>query len=72
MTERSRLPHLAECDGVGLQRQVDLGIDVGRADRDVSEPGADSVDVHAGEDQVAAVVCRITCGVIVRSGSSGT
>ena len=42
----------AECHGVGLQRQVDLGINVGRADRHMPKPGADGVDVHPGKDQM--------------------
>ncbi len=28
--------------------QTDFGVDVGRVDGDVAEPGADGVDVHAG------------------------
>ena len=32
--------------------QIDFGIDVGGIDGDVSEPGADGVDVHAGAQQV--------------------
>jgi hypothetical protein len=37
----------------GFQREVDLGIDVGRADRDMAEPGPDGIDVYAGQYQVA-------------------
>jgi len=32
--------------------QIDFGIDVGGVDGDVTEPGADGVDVHAGAEQV--------------------
>ena len=49
---RPRLADFAERNGVGLHRQVYLGINVGRADRHMPKPGADGVDVHSCKDQV--------------------
>ena len=52
---RASRPHLAdfaERNGVGLHRQVDLGVNVGRADRHMPKPGADGVDVHSCKDQM--------------------
>lgn len=49
----SWLADFAESYGVGFQREVYFGIDVGGADRDMPQPGADSIDVHASENQVA-------------------
>ena len=50
---RLRLTHLAKGDRARLCREVDLGIDVGGTDRDMAEPGAHRVDVHAGEHEKA-------------------
>lgn len=47
------LADLAKSDGVGFQRKVDFGIDVGGADGDVAEPGADGVDVDTCQNKVA-------------------
>jgi hypothetical protein len=44
----------AKSYGIGFQREIYFGIDVGGADRDMAEPGADGIDVHAGENQVAS------------------
>ena len=49
---RPLLADFAERHSVGLQRQVDLGINVGRADRHMPKPGADGVDVHSCKDQM--------------------
>ena len=35
-----------------LHLSVDLGVNVGRVERDVHKPGADGVDVHSGSRQV--------------------
>ena len=42
----------AEGQRLGLHLQVGFGVDVGRAEGDMAEPGADGVDVHAGAEQV--------------------
>lgn len=39
-------------EGLGFQFQIDLGIDVGRVERDVPQPGADRVDVHSSPEEV--------------------
>jgi hypothetical protein len=39
-------------EGLRFGRQIDLGINVGRVDRDVPQPRADGVDVDAGAQQV--------------------
>jgi len=49
----SWLTDFAKSYGVCFQREVYFGIDVCGADRDMAEPGADGIDVHAGENQVA-------------------
>ena len=38
--------------GLGLHLQVHFGVDVGGIQRDVAQPGADRIDVHAGPEQV--------------------
>ena len=43
---------LAFCQSLSLHLQVDLGIDVGRVQRNMAEPGANRVNVHAGAEQV--------------------
>jgi len=37
---------------LALHLQVDLGIDVGRVQRNMAEPGTNRVNVHAGAEQV--------------------
>ena len=52
---RARRPLLADFTeryGNGFQRQVDLRINVGRADRLMSQPVADGVDVHPGKNKM--------------------
>ncbi len=36
----------------GLTLQIDLGVDVGGVDGDMTEPCADGVDIDAGAEQV--------------------
>ncbi len=39
-------------DGFAFGVEVDFGVDVGGAEVDVAEPGADDVDVDAGVEEV--------------------
>jgi hypothetical protein len=39
-------------EGLRLGRQINLGVDIGRVDRDVPQPCTDGVDVDAGAQQV--------------------
>ncbi len=39
-------------DGLAFSVEVDFGVDVGGAEVDVAEPGADDVDVDAGVEEV--------------------
>jgi hypothetical protein len=58
MNARPLLADFAKRNSVGFHREVNFGIDVGGADRDVAEPGSDGIDVHTCEDQVAG--CRVS------------
>ena len=49
---------------LGLHLEVDFGIAVGGCERDVTEPRADGVDIHAGAEQCTAVVCLTEWGLI--------
>jgi hypothetical protein len=42
----------ALCQGLGLRLQVDFSVDIGRVERDMSQPGADCVDIYASVKQV--------------------
>ena len=53
MSDRVLAADFAKSYSVDFQREVYFGIDVGGADRDMAESGADGIDVHAGENQVA-------------------
>src|SRR5712691_6941142 len=39
-------------EGLGLHLQIDFGIDIGRVERDMSQPSADRVDVHSRSEEV--------------------
>ena len=39
-------------EGFGLHFQVDLSVDIGSIQRDMSQPGPDGVDVYAGAQQM--------------------
>lgn len=40
--------HFALCKSLALHLRIDLGVNSCGVQRDVPEPGADGVDVHAG------------------------
>ena len=44
--------NLAFCQSLGLPLQIDFCIDVGRVQRNMAEPRANGVEVHAGAEQV--------------------
>jgi hypothetical protein len=53
---------VSEC--FGLHFKIDLGIDMGRIERNVTQPGADRVNVYAGTQEVHR------CGVANRVGAN--
>ena len=59
----SGLGGMAEGHGPGLHPQIGLGMDVGRVEADISEPGADRIQIDAGLKEVvgAVVTDRVRC-----------
>ena len=43
---------LTLCQSLGFHLQIDFRVDVGRVERNMAEPRANGVDVHAGAEQV--------------------
>ena len=48
----ARIGDLALRQRLGLHFQIDFGVNIGRVERDMPEPGADGIDVHASAEQV--------------------
>ena len=46
--------NIAECQGLCFQLEIDLGVYIGRVDRDVAKPGADGVYIDASVNQMTS------------------